>query len=64
MGMNDFKKKKKCRCHSAFHTLPLVGIILMAFGATTLCAFLLPVKIWVFFLGIVLLLCGVLLLMD
>jgi len=64
MGMNDFKKKKKCCTHSASGTLQLAGILLMAFGATTLCAFLLPIKIWVFVLGVVLILCGVLLILN
>jgi len=62
MSLNDFKKKKKCKTPNAFHTLQLAGIILMSFGVTTLCAFLLPLKVWVFLLGIILLACGLLLL--
>jgi uncharacterized membrane protein HdeD (DUF308 family) len=57
------KKRKTCR-PACNNILQLAGVILMAFGATTLCAFLLPVKFWVFILGIVLLLCGILLIYN
>ncbi len=63
MSRNNIKKRKNSKSHSDM-LLQLAGIVLMAFGATTLCAFLLPIKIWVFLLGIVLLLCGILLFLN
>lgn len=58
--MNNNCRKKKCI--RIYKETKDIGFILLVFGAVTICAFFLPPKAWIVLLGIVLILCGLLLL--
>lgn len=56
MGMNNNCRKKKC-FHFCQETKD-IGFVLLVFGAVTICAFFLPPKAWLILLGVMLILCG------
>ena len=56
---NNYKKKK---CIKPYRETKEIGFILLVFGLVTICAFFLPPKAWIILLGIILILCGTLLL--
>ncbi len=58
MGNNCRKKK----CFKLYRDTKDIGFVLFVFGMVTICAFFLPPKAWIILLGIVLILCGILLL--
>ncbi len=35
-----------------------IGFVLLVFGAVTICAFFLPPKAWLILLGVILIICG------
>lgn len=61
MSYNHRKRKRSGKSCVNGHDLKILGLILFAFGAITLCAFLLPLKAWIVLLSLVLVICGVLL---
>ncbi len=48
------KKKPKCKKGE----IELLGLVLLIIGAVTICAFLLPSKIWLIMLGGIMIFCG------
>lgn len=54
------KKKCGCGCGCGFRSgeIELFGLILFIIGLVTLCAFLLPSKIWMIVLGLLMIFCG------
>lgn len=53
-------KKKKCGCGCGFRSgeVELFGLILLIIGAVTICAFLLPSRVWLIVLGSLMIFCG------
>jgi hypothetical protein len=49
--------KKKCNGRKKGE-VELCGLVLLIIGAVTICAFLLPSKIWLFVLGGLMIFCG------
>ncbi len=58
MGKNVHKKK----CFKLYRESKDIGFVLLVFGIVTICAFFLPPKAWIVLLGIVLIICGLVLL--
>lgn len=56
---NNFHKKK---CFNLYKETKDIGFVLLVFGAVTVCAFFLPPKAWIVLLGLVLIICGLILL--
>ena len=56
MGMNHNCRKKKC--FSVCQVTKDIGFLLLVFGAVTICAFFLPPKAWLILLGVILIICG------
>ena len=56
MGMNHNCRKKKC--FSVCQETKDIGFLLLVFGAVTICAFFLPPKAWLILLGVILIICG------
>ena len=56
MGMNNNCRKKRC-FHLCQETKD-IGFVLLVFGAVTICAFFLPPKAWLILLGVILIICG------
>ena len=56
MGMNNNCRKKRC-FHLCKETKD-IGFVLLVFGAVTICAFFLPPKAWLILLGVILIICG------
>ncbi|MBR5128603.1 MAG: hypothetical protein IKU67_01005 [Firmicutes bacterium] len=56
---NNHRKKK---CFKLYRDTKDIGFILLVFGTVTVCAFFLPPKAWIILLGVVLVLCGLVLL--
>jgi 1,4-dihydroxy-2-naphthoate octaprenyltransferase len=48
------KRKSKCKKGE----VELLGLVLLIIGAVTICAFLLPSKIWLIMLGGIMIFCG------
>ncbi|MDD6043484.1 MAG: hypothetical protein PUB87_07020 [Eubacteriaceae bacterium] len=61
MGNNNFNNKKR-RPIPICKEAASIGIVLIIFGAVTVCAFILPPKAWIMLLGVVLVICGIVLL--
>lgn len=53
-GCNVNKKK----CFKWKKDGKIIGFILLIFGVVTICAFFLPVKVWLIVLGLLLIACG------
>lgn len=60
MNNNNYQRKKKC--FSIYKETKDIGFVLLVFGVVTICAFFLPPKAWIILLGIVLIICGIVLL--
>lgn len=58
--MNNNHHKKKC--FKIHRETKEIGFVLLVFGLVTICAFFLPPKAWIILLGIILILCGLMLL--
>jgi 1,4-dihydroxy-2-naphthoate octaprenyltransferase len=50
------EKKKKGKCKKG--EVELLGLVLLIIGAVTICAFLLPSKVWLIILGGIMIFCG------
>jgi 4-hydroxybenzoate polyprenyltransferase len=50
------EKKKKGKCKKG--EVELLGLVLLIIGAVTICAFLLPSKVWLIMLGGIMIFCG------
>ncbi|HQC82615.1 MAG TPA: hypothetical protein PLD22_04735 [Bacillota bacterium] len=50
------EKKKKGKCKKG--EVELLGLVLLIIGAVTICAFLLPSKVWLIMLGGIIIFCG------
>ncbi|MGI6731190.1 MAG: hypothetical protein ACOX5F_04715 [Anaerovoracaceae bacterium] len=50
--------KKKKRCCRKPGEIELFGLILLIIGAVTICAFLLPLKLWLLMMGGLMVFCG------
>ncbi|MGI6733068.1 MAG: hypothetical protein ACOX4J_02660 [Anaerovoracaceae bacterium] len=50
------EKKKKSKCKKG--EVELLGLVLLIIGAVTICAFLLPSKVWLIVLGGIMIFCG------
>jgi hypothetical protein len=61
MSRNRKKTNRSRHACGQCREAKIVGFILAAFGIITICAFILPVKAWVFLLSLVLLASGILL---
>lgn len=61
MNNNNYNCRKK-KCFSLYKEAKDIGFVLLVFGIVTVCAFFLPPKAWIVLLGIVLIVCGVILL--
>ncbi|MEA4987020.1 hypothetical protein [Anaerovorax sp. IOR16] len=56
MGNHNCNYKKKC-CRRPGE-IELFGLILLIIGVVTICAFLLPSKIWLLIMGFIMIFCG------
>ncbi len=56
------KKPCKKKCFNLYRESKDIGFILLVFGIVTICAFFLPPKAWIVLLGMVLMICGIVLL--
>ena len=59
MNNNNCHRKKKY--FNMYKETKDIGFVLLVFGAVTVCAFFLPPKAWIILLGIVLIICGIVL---
>lgn len=54
--MKTFNKKKSGGCKRG--EIELFGLVLLIIGVVTICAFLLPSKVWLILLGGIMIFCG------
>lgn len=52
------RRRKCCGCGCKPGEVELFGLVLLIIGAVTICAFLLPSKIWLIILGLLMIYCG------
>ncbi len=60
--MGNYRENYNCNCKKKYVRRPgeieLFGLILLIIGVVTICAFLLPSKIWLLIMGFIMIFCG------
>ncbi|WP_324824001.1 hypothetical protein [Sinanaerobacter sp. ZZT-01] len=60
--MGNYTGNHNCNCKKKYYRrsgeIELFGLILLIIGVVTICAFLLPSKIWLLIMGFIMIFCG------